>query len=73
MAIAILNEESLKCQYKGYKDIILFATTIMREQVCNPEEQHLHYNIKKWKDRAVLIFFVASLKCCLGAVNRKCW
>ena len=32
----------------GYKDIIAFATAIPEDQVCNPGEQSLHYNIKTW-------------------------
>ena len=31
----------------GFKDIIEFDTSTMKNQVQTPEDQHLHYNINK--------------------------
>ena len=46
-AIAIQIEESLYCQSRGYRDRIAFSNAIMKDQVNNPGEHHLQYNIKK--------------------------
>ena len=46
----MLIEVSLHFQSVVFKDIISFATYIMKYQVCKPEEQNLHYNIKKLKN-----------------------
>ena len=44
--------ESLHCKYKGYKDIVEFSTAIMKFQLRNPEDHHIHSNINKWKKQA---------------------
>ena len=54
--------EPLHCQYKCYKDRIVFTNAITKDQVSKTEEQHLHYNIKKWKDRSFLALFMTSVK-----------
>ena len=46
-AISMQIEESLYYKYQGYKDRIAFANAIMSDQVRNPGEQRLHYNINK--------------------------
>ena len=46
-------KESLNCQSKGFKDIITFSNAIIKRKVRNPGEQHLHYNIKKWKKKGI--------------------
>ena len=38
-------EESLYCQYKGYRDGILFPNALMKDQVNNLGEKRLRYNI----------------------------
>ena len=55
-------EESLQCQSKCYKDEILFYNGVIKDQVNNLGDQRLYYNIKKWKNRSVLTFFVTSVK-----------
>ena len=54
--------ESLHFQSKGHKYIISFYSSIMKDQVCNPKDQHLRYIIKKWKNRAVLTLFLKLVK-----------
>ena len=61
-AIAMQMEEYLCCQYKGYKDRTKFSNDIMKYHVCNLGDQRLHYSINKRIKRAVLTFFMTSVK-----------
>ena len=61
-AIVMQIEESLYCQYQGYKNRVEFSNAIMVDQVKNPRDQRLYYNVNKWEERANLTFFVTSVK-----------
>ena len=66
-------EESLHCQYQDYNDRIAFTNVIMLDQVKNPCEQRLHYNIKTLKKRPSWYYLWHQWKNYLGAVNGQCW
>ena len=46
--IARQIEESLNCQYKRYRDMVLFDDSIIKYLMNNSGEKHLHYYINKW-------------------------
>ena len=51
---ALVNciEESLTLRTNRFRNIIDFANDIMKNKFCLKGEQHLRYNLKKWKKGA---------------------